>query len=112
MRPTSYLLLTLRFGLGGGTRTHTDYPTDFESVMSANSITPSQRIYCIMFSTFCQVKYLLILGGGRAQFILLFPFFILLLINYIKFLVKSQVNYLLIFRRRSNTSHFSRPLSS
>ena len=76
MKPISYLLLTLRFGLGGGARTHTDYPTDFESVMSANSITPSQHIYYTMFLTFCQVKYLLILGGGRAQFILFFPFFL------------------------------------
>ncbi len=42
------------FGAGGGTRTHTMSPsTDFESVTSANSITPAyirpfgQRLYCI-----------------------------------------------------------------
>ena len=51
------------FGAGGGTRTHTMSPsTDFESVTSANSITPAyiycpggQQIYCIILFRKSQV---------------------------------------------------------
>ena len=39
------------FGAGGGTRTHTvSLPTDFESVTSANSITPALPIDYIIIA--------------------------------------------------------------
>ena len=45
-------VMNTRYGAGGGTRTHTVLlPTDFESVTSANSITPANMFkFCTYIS--------------------------------------------------------------
>ena len=45
-------VMNTRYGAGGGTRTHTVLlPTDFESVTSANSITPANMLkFCTYIS--------------------------------------------------------------
>ena len=67
----SHPRVALRFGAGGGTRTHTMSPsTDFESVTSANSITPAyirpfgQRLYCIIVFPKSQVLPQDFFAGG------------------------------------------------
>ena len=48
--PKSTIKAPLGFGAGGGTRTHTMSPsTDFESVTSANSITPAKSNFRVFY---------------------------------------------------------------
>ena len=78
------------FGAGGGTRTHTMSPsTDFESVTSANSITPAYLIAYVLYmiktkkSILLQIFCLNIVKYNSFHF----KIFVILLYYRIKFIV-------------------------